>query len=903
MNKMKRGLTKFIISVIVVLFITLLLSNVIIDFQWFKEIGYVNIFFTSIKAKAIIFVPLFIVLFIITYLYLRYLRRGFIRISNIVYDKKEASLHNKVILASSGALSFLVSMIFTGSFWYSILEFFNASDFNIKDPIFGLDAGFYVFRLPLIKGLLGVFMTIVTILILLALIFYGLSSAREGLRSPGGFMKIQESPEGRFVARQLAVLGAFLLLLLSVSFYIKGLNLVYSPRGVAFGASYTDMHVTLPMYRIISVFCIISSVVIAYSILRKKIKLIVGTVICMVVLIISEPIISAGVEAFIVKPNAWNKERPYLTYNIDLTRKAFNLNNIGVKELPINNLLTQKDLEENRGTVDNIRVNEFSQALEVYNQIQAIRNYYRFNDVDIDRYNIGGQTRQVFIAPRELDNSNREEKFQTWQNKHLFYTHGYGVVMSYTNTVTQSGLPQFIMRDIPTQTQDIKLDKPQIYFGEQNDDYIVVGAKSDEIDYPSGDQNNYTRYTGKAGIPLTFANRLLFTVNKGTLNFLLSNDITSDSRIVLNRNIVSRVERIAPFINYDNDPYLVAAGGRLYWIIDAYTTTDRFPYAETYDGINYIRNSIKVVVDAYDGTVDFYLVDGSDAVAQTIGKIYSGIFKPVEQMPEELKSHLRYSEDVFMLQSRVYEKYHMENPSVFYNSEDLWSIAQYKGTSAGDMNVEAVYQVMRLPGEGREEFLLTIPYTVAKKENMEAWLAARMDNGKLGEMVLVKFPKDRSVYGPQQFASKINTDTSISSQLTLWNQQGSQVILGETNIIPIKNSLIYVRPMYLRAQGENSLPELKKVIVMVDDKIVLADNMQDAFARLFNAVTPQPNQPTPTTPQPGAGEDKTVKELASQAAQLFDKAKAAQQSGDWAAYGNYLNELEKVLDKLEEISK
>jgi uncharacterized membrane protein (UPF0182 family) len=584
---------------------------------------------------------------------------------------------------------------------------------------------------------------------------------------------------------------------------------------------------------------------------------------------------------------------PYLTYNIEATRKAFGLENIEDKEFPVDNNLTKKDIEENKDTVDNIRINEFSQALEVYNQIQAIRNYYKFNDIDIDRYIINGKLRQVFISARELDNSNREVKFQTWQNKHIFYTHGYGVVASYTNTVGSSGLPEFILKDIPT-SGIFKIDRPQIYFGEVNNDYVIVDAKSNEIDYPYGNENKETRYQGKAGIKLTPLNRLLFTINYGSLNFLLSNDITSESRILLNREIMNRVEKIAPFLNYDEDPYLVISNGKLYWIIDAYTTTNRYPFSEPYRGINYIRNSVKVVVDAYDGKVDFYLSDPTDAIGITIGKIYKGIFKNINQMPEDLKAHLRYSEDVFMAQATVYEKYHMNNPSVFYNSEDLWAIAKYKGASnEKDQNVEPVYQVMRLPGEKDENFLLTIPFTVAKKENMVSWLAVKME-GATPKFSLIRFPKEKAIYGPQQFNSKINTDAAISKELSLWGQQGSMVILGETNIIPIKNSLLYVKPLYLRAQSAKSLPELKRVIVGFGDRIVMEDNIQNAFARLFNV-----NVETPPAPSEISKEENAA-DLVNRASDLFNKAKEAQRSGDWALYGQYLKELEDVLSKLKD---
>ena len=906
---MKKILLRVFISLVIILVIISVLSGFLVDFQWFKELNYVNVFLTSIKAKLILFIPLFLVLFLLIYFYSLYLKKNYYTISNFVYEKKEFNKSNKIIAFISFIISFIISLTFTDSFWYKILQFFNASNFNYKDPIFGLDAGFYVFKLPLIEALIGVLLSIIFILFIVTLIYYMIVQAKEGISNIRGILEIHDSVIARFVGKQLAILGALLLILLSGVFYTKALNLVYSARGVAFGASYTDVHVTLPLFRIIAVLCIVSAFIIAYSILKKKVKLIIYTASFIVLLIISEVVISALVEQFIVSPNAREKEMPYLTYNIQATRYAFGLDKIKEFNFPASNDLTAKDIEDNKGTIDNIRITEFSQELDVYNQIQAIRNYYKFNDVDIDRYVIDGKLRQAYVAARELDNTNMDSKFQTWQNQHLFYTHGYGAVMSYTNTVNTSGLPNFIIKDMPAVSNDgIKLDTPQIYFGELNDDYVIVGAKNNEIDYPSGNENKETRYNGTAGIKLNPLNRLLFAIDEGSMNFLLSDDISSNSKVILNRNIVNRVKKIAPFLNYDNDPYLVVSNGKLYWIIDAYTTTDKFPYSEPYNDVNYIRNSIKVVVDAYNGNVDFYLTDKTDAVANTIGKIYKGLFKDISEMPSDLRSHLRYSEDAFLLQANVYEKYHMSDPLVFYNSEDLWSIAQSKGENGDEADVQAVYQVMKLPGQNKEELLLTIPFTVAKKQNMVSWLAVRMGEDTLGDMVAAKFPKDTSTYGPEQFNSKLNTDTYISSQLTWWGQQGSKVVLGETNIIPIKNSLLYVKPLYLVASSGTSLPELKKVIVGYDDQIVMEDSIKDAFNKLFNtgeSDTTTQNQTSgtaATTPAPANG-NQTSSQLVNQAADLYNKAKQAQQQGDWASYGNYLKQLGDVLTKLQSTVK
>lgn len=890
---MKKTLIKILIGVIALLAIVVVFSGFFVDYQWFSEVGYLGVYFTSLKSKAIIFLPALVFLFLLIFVYIKFLSKGYFSKSNQIYDKKELALHNKIIFYSSLVLAFILSLLFTEVFWYRILEFLNASDFGIKDPLFGYDAGFYIFKLPLINAALGVLITVIVLLIITTLIFFSLLRMRDGFSGFREYLNGGDSPETRFAIRQLSVLGAILLILLAGVFYLKGINLVYSPRGIAYGASYTDVHVTLPMFRVISVLCIVAAFIVAIAIISKRLKWVVYTGILMAAIIFSEVLISGIVERLVVSPNARDKEMPYLTYNIDMTRQAFGLDRIKETPFSTDSTLTQKDIDENRDTVDNIRINEFAQSLEVFNQIQAIRNYYKFNDVDIDRYDINGKTRQVFIAARELDNSSREARFQTWQNLHLYYTHGYGAVMSYTNDVNSSGLPEFIIKDIPATDSEIKIERPQIYFGELDYDYVIVGKKDQEIDYPAENSDAKTTYTGAAGIKMTPLNKLLFTINRGSINFLLSNDITPESKIILNRNIVDRVRKIAPFLNYDVDPYLVISEGKLYWIIDAYTTSSRFPYAEPYGGINYIRNSIKVVIDAYDGTIDFYLADKSDAIASTVGKIYGGFFKDINQMPEDLRNHLRYSEDVFLVQSKVYEKYHMDNPEVFYNSEDLWSVAKKRGTDVSETDVEAVYQVMRLPGEKRDELLLTIPFTVAKKENMVSWLAVKMDEDNLAQMTLIKFPKEKSIYGPQQFNSRLNTDTEISRQIALWDQKGSQVILGETNIIPVKDALLYVKPLYLRANSGKSLPELKKVIVGLGERIVMEDNIQLAFARLFGA---KPEQPGTTTPSPSAEGD--INSLIIKAADLFEKAKQAQQAGDWAGYGEHIKELENVLNQL-----
>lgn len=899
---MKNYLYKIIGAIVILGVIIVVSSGFLVDIQWFKEVGYLSVFTKTLTTKILVFVPTFLIFFACIVLYIRTLKSKFLSF----VDEAEsgfniAGVTNKLIGGISAVVAFIVSLLFTQSFWYKILEFLNATSTGVKDPIFGLDASFYMFKLPLIKSILSLLMFIVVVLGIIALIFYFTLKAQEGINGLRGVIDIEKGVKERFIARQLASLGSIFLVFLAFLFGIKALDLVYSPGGVTYGAGYTDIHVSLPAYGILAAACIVAAIIFAISVAKKRFKPVLYSAGVIVVLVVVQAAASGIVEKFIVTPNARDKEMPYITNNIEFTRKAFGLDTIEQRDFPVQNNLTPKDIEDNKITIDNIRINEFDRIGEVYNQIQAIRNYYKFNNIDIDRYNIDGKLRQVLIAPREIDSSNREEKFQTWQNKHLFYTHGYGLVASYSNSVGPTGLPNFISKDIPV-SGPIKVDKPQIYFGELTNDYSIVGAKSNEIDHPSGNENKETRYDGKAGINLGFANRVLFAINQQSINFLLSSEINSNSKILLHKNIVERVNKIAPFIEYDNDPYIVASNGRLYWILNGYTISDKYPYAENYGGVNYIRNSVKVVVDAYDGTVDFYLDDKSDVIASTISKMYNGLFKDISKMPKDLQDHLRYSEDVFMVQSSVYEKYHMTNPMIFYNNEDLWSIARNKGADGKEEKISPVYQLMKLPGEKEEKFLLTIPYTVAKKENMVSWLTVEADADK-SKLVLLKFPKEQAVYGPQQFNSKINTDTDISQELTLWSQRGSEVKFGEANIIPIKNSLLYVKPLYLKAQGGKGLPELKRVIVQYGDKIVMEENIPKALTKLFGADvkddTPQENQPQGGTTAPV----ETPADIAKKAGELFKKATDAQKSGDWAAYGNYLKDLEAQINKLQQVVK
>jgi len=533
---------------------------------------------------------------------------------------------------------------------------------------------------------------------------------------------------------------------------------------------------------------------------------------------------------------------------------------------------------------------------DTYNQIQSIRLYYDFNDVDVDRYVINGDYRQVMLSARELSAEKLTGQAQTWVNRRLQFTHGYGLALSPVNEVTTQGLPSLLVKDIPP-VGDFNIERPQIYFGEKTNEYVIVKTKTEEFDYPKGDDNVYGSYQGKGGVSLRgFIRRLVYAWQFGDFNILISGELTTDSRILYYRNIKERVSHLAPFLRLDRDPYLVLLDGKLFWIQDAYTTSDRYPYSEPYGGLNYIRNSVKVVIDAYDGSVTFYITDPEDALIRTYQSIFPELFVPAEQMPESLKAHWRYPEDMFSIQSSVYQSYHMRDARVFYNKEDLWAVPRefYAGS---EQPMEPYYITMRLPDEEKEEFLLMLPFTPVNKNNTIGWLAARSDEDNYGKLIAYLFPKERLVYGPSQIENRIQQDTVITEQLALWGRGGSRVIRGNLLLIPLGRSNLYVEPVFLQAEA-GGLPELKRVIVAAGDQIAMEPTLEESIVAIFGVEAPPE---LPPLPEPGEPIAAVIANLVEEAQEHYDRAQEYLQSGDWAGYGEELDALRAVLDKLAEL--
>lgn len=957
MKKRQLGVTIVIVALLLIIMCFGALIGFISDYLWFKEMGYVSVFFTQLFTQLKLGVPTLIVITALTYLYLNGLKRSYYKKVDI---NEGGKVNEKTIRWASLALSLGFGVLTTLStvtrLWFQILQYANSTEFGLQDPIFNNDVSFYMFKLEFLSQLNRIGLTIVGAFFLITLLFYMLlmtfrqpqlfeptpdSSEDEDedgtKRFTGNFSQFgsfgnmfeeavhnsfgggprRKKPVKQFdrsnfgqlisiASTQISIMGVVFFLMLGANFFIKQFSLLYSRTGVLYGAGYTDINVTLLLYRVLIGLSALAAIFFAIGVKKRKLKTVLIVPVLMIILSIGGTAIAATVQNIIVSPDEINKESKYLQNNITFTQRAYDLQNISIKDFPAQNTLTKEDILNNMGTFSNIRINDFEPAEQFYNQTQSIRSYYTFNNVDVDRYMINGEYTQAFLSAREIDETKIGDQ---WLTKHLKYTHGYGITLSRVDKVTPSGQPDMLIDSIPpvSKVEEIQITRPEIYFGEKTNNYIVVKTDEEEFDYPSGESNKYNTYEGDAGIKLNLFNRLVFAAKERSLKLLVSSNINSESRIIINRNVAQRVQKIAPFLTYDDNPYIVTEGGKLYWILDAYTTSPYFPYSEPYSENtynNYIRNSVKVVVDAYNGDVDFYLVDHEDPVAETLSKIYPKLFKNFEQMPEGLRAHVRYPNALFNIQANVYKKYHMNDVKVFYQKEDLWAVAnETYGQEKKAMTPN--YYITKLPGETEVEFINSIPYTPNNKDNMTGLLVARNDNGHYGELILYRLPKDRIIYGPSQIEAQINQDTNISKEFSLWNNSGSKYSRGNMFVIPVEQSLVYVEPVYLEA-ANSSLPEVKRVIVAYGNKIAYETTLAQALNKLFGSGAGDPlSSDTPATDaNNGAGGGQagsspggamSLEEMAVLANEAYENALAAQQSGDWSGYGEYLNQLQKYL--------
>ncbi len=861
-----------------------ILPRLYTDYRWFEEVGYTSVFVTELNARVAIFFGAALVFFVFYIINIAIARRLTPRFADESSRWTQLAMFAgksiTFLLVSAGLLlAFIVGMLAQNN-WLAFLRFANAAPFGVTDPIFNQDVAFYVFTLPIYRFLVSWIGSAIV-----------LAAFATGATYLMGLGRIQWT---NAVKAHLSFLGFLFLLLNAWSYQLDKYELVFSPRGVVFGASYTDVNAQIPAYNILTILALALAVLLLVNVFVRALKAIgIAVALWILAALVLGEFYPGVVQNFEVKPNEFVKEEPYIKHNITLTRRAYALDTIQDAPYPAEDVLTATDIQRNAETINNIRLQDYRPLLQTYNQIQSIRTYYEFSDVDVDRYRIGDRYRQVMVSVRELATRKLTEKAQTWVNLHLVYTHGYGVAVSPVNEFTADGLPNLLVKDIPP-TGVIPVTRPQIYFGEETTDYVFVKTREKEFDYPRGDENAFTTYEGTGGVPIgSYWDRLMFALRFGDMNILLTDALTNESRVLFNRHIQTRVRRIAPFLMLDKDPYAVIADGKIVWLQDAYTFTGQYPYSEPYQrNLNYIRNSVKIAIDAYDGTTTFYIAEPDEPILRAYRAIFPALFKPMEQMPATLRDHLRYPEGLFTIQAAMYRTYHMQDPLVFYNKEDLWAFPN-ESADGRPNPMEPYYVIMRLPSDPKEEFMLMLPFTPAKRQNMVAWMSAKSDGADYGKRLVYRFPKDKLVYGPEQIHARLNQDPKISAELTLLSQRGSRVLWGNLLVIPIEKSLLYIQPMYLLAE-QSQIPQLKRVVVATTNNVVMEPTLGESLARIFGAgasVVAAPTTPSTDTPT-------SVNALVKKANDHYARAQDALKTGDWATYGKEMQGLQQTLEEL-----
>ena len=876
------------------------------ELLWFRELGYVQVFTTAIESKLALGVGALLIgaLFIWANLKLALkLSSGRTREARFITLNRErveipdiAGFIERWVLPLS-----LLGGLWLGATGWSSWEIFqqhrHRSMFGESDPIFGQDISFFFFTLPL-YDLLAETLLQLLVITLIGVLILNLMRGATSFDRQGGIFSVG-------ARRHLLIFGAGFAVLLAWRARLAMYHLLYSNSGPVTGAGYTDLTVRLPVLKIeVAVALGLALLALIGLFLRSSRLIIAGVFVYVLLLAGGEFIAPTLVQRFSVAPNELVKETPYIEHNIRATRQAFGLDLIEERELSGEMTLTREDIEQNKPTINNIRLWDHHPLLDTFAQIQEIRTYYEFQSVDNDRYLINGELQQTMISPREISIASLPNR--NWINERLSFTHGFGLTLGPANQVTPEGLPVLFIKDLPpvTTVPELAVKSPEIYYGELSHEPVYVRTAAQEFNYPEGEQNVYTRYEGTGGVSLgSYWRRLLFATRFGDMKLLLSNDITAESRVLFHRSVRSRLRQVAPFLEFDEDPYMVISEGRLYWITDGYTVSDRYPYAQRVDGINYIRNSVKAVVDPYHGSVDLYIADPGDPIIRTWERILPGTFKPMTEMPAGLRAHLRYPVDIFNIQTRIYSTYHMDQPQIFYNKEDQWEVASLQESDGKSKTMSPYYAVMKLPGEEKEEFILMLPFTPRSKDNLASWMVARADGENYGKLRVYKFPKQRLVYGPKQVVARINQDADVSRQLSLWDQRGSKVILGTLLVIPIRESLIYVQPLYLKAES-GKIPELKRVIIVAENRIAMEETLEASLARIFGApgATPTAGAALDSSGARAPAEAASSAALTIEARAAYNRAVEAQRAGDWARYGEEIKRLGSLLEQLSRTS-
>jgi len=913
-TRSNRGTINLVVF-LVLLGILSFLGALYVDWLWFSSVGFSNVFKTLLLNRVGIYLLVFLLTFLLFYVNLRLTRRHlgeYERLDEtdegreIIYLNQEKSpfkdfLHGKMARWIFFGVSILGALMISSTAadnWIVVQQFINRVPMGTVDPIFSKDIGFYFFNLTFYRFVYGTLMAALVLTTVVVGFVYMLNASTE--------LIFGDWRQFTFAKSHVAILLAAIFALKAFGYKLSAYEILFSPSGLVYGATYTDVHAKLLAFKVLLIVSLIVAVVILANIFIKKLNWILfGIGAWIVVAIVMNGIYPAALQNLVVKPNEFNREKPYIQAAIKYTRQAY-----GLDKVQNRNFSVDYDLDiqspNNQDTITNIRLWDWQPLTDTYKSLQELRPYYVFNDMDIDRYMIDGKYRQVMISARELEQNNLDTEAKTWINQKLMYTHGYGTVVSPVNEVAQEGFPNFFIKDIPPRfSTSLKVTRPEIYFGERTDAYVIVNTKQKEFDYPEGVTNVYSTYQGRNGIKInSFGRRLVLSWVLKDYKMILSSNLDNNSQVLMNRNIIDRTRKIAPYLSFDGDPYIVIDDkGKLFWILDAYTSSNRYPYAQPFDqyGNNYLRNSVKVTCDAYTGELKFYVADPSDPIIKTYSKIFPGMYHPLADMPDSLMAHVRYPVDLYSVQAQIFKTYHMTDPYVFYNKEDPWLIPK-EIVNNEQTTMEPYYIIMRLPESEKSEYILMLPFTPKSRPNMTAWMCARMDGDEYGKLLVYNFPKQETIYGPEQLESRINQDTDISQQLSLWNQQGSRVYRGNLLVIPMDDSILYVEPLYLQAENSR-IPELKRVIAGFGDEIVMETSLDKALTKLFN------KQPVatlagegPKTPEITDSGSDDIAKLAKLARQYYDQANQRLREGDWAGYGDNIDKLNDVIRRLENSS-
>lgn len=873
------------------------LVTLLTDWWWFREIGYEIVFTRSLTTQALLFLTAGGIAFGLLYVNLRVAQRGMVPNPILLQLAQSAPRLNltaslrRLSLPLSLGLGLLAGLGATAA-WELVLQALYGVPFEIADPVFSRDIGFYVFTLPALSAAIGFLLTFTALSLALVVPLYWV----RGDLAPGP-RRLRIEPSAGL---HLAILLAALFILVALQLWVVDIpSLLYSTTGPLIGASYTDLHGRLPALRLSAVVAALAAGAVLIGAVRGRlVPYGLGAVGGYLgVALVGRGLFPQAMQTFMVAPTELTRETPYLRNHIVATRQAWGLDSVDVRELGGEAGLTLANIRANGPTIENVRLWDRDPLLMTFGQLQEIRTYYDFISVDDDRYWIDGKYRQVLLSPRELNAGSLPTR--TFINEHLTFTHGMGLTLSPVNQVTAEGLPVLFVKDLPpVSTVSLRISRPQIYYGELANDYVFVGTRQREFDHPSGEVNIYAAYGGTGGVRVgNLLRRLMLAVRFGSTKILFSQDITNDSRALYSRDVVTRARTALPFLRFDRDPYLVLADdGTLQWILDAYTTSDAYPYAQRLsDGTTYMRNSVKLVIDAYNGSLTAYVSAPADPLIRTWARVFPGIFVPLGNMPDGLRAHIRYPDDIYRVQTTLYATYHMDAPEDFYHREDQWQIpvvAEHEGSVPFMRHI-----VMRLPEESKAEFIYMVPFTPRGKDNLAAWMVARNDGAAYGKLRVYRLSRQRLVFGPQQIENRINQDTDISRQISLWDQRGSRVIRGDLLVIPIEESLLYVQPLYLQAEG-GRIPELKRVVVAYENQVVMGETLDAALAELFGGAPGPARQPAPAVAAEAPVADSGFRALATEARRRYQAALQAQRELDWTRYGEEMRQLGALLDRL-----